>query len=70
MNLDKVKFYIKNMQYEEHVFVYKGVRNQVEKFRGKINKCYSGIFIIELLDGRIKSFSYNDVIMGNLIVFS
>ena len=70
MNLNKVKNYIKNMLFEEHVFVYKGVRNQVEKFRGKINNCYSGIFIIELSDGRIKSFSYNDVIMGNLIVFS
>ena len=70
MNLDYVKNHIKNMKLEEHTFVYKSIRNQNQKFVGKINNCYSGIFTVELLDGRIKSFSYNDVIMGNLIISS
>ena len=70
MNLENIKSYIKDKKFEMHTFVYKGIRNQTEKFTGIINNCYSGIFIIMLNDGRIKSFSYNDVIMGNLIISS
>lgn len=62
--------YIKNEVFKEfnikHTFIYKGNRNQIEKFDGFIEKCYSRVFLIKLFDGKIKSFSYSDVIIGNL----
>ena len=62
--------YIRNKIFEQinikHLFIYKGNRNQIEKFEGEIVKCYSRIFIIKLLNGAIKTFSYNDFIIGNL----
>lgn len=38
-------------------------RNKYEKYKVKIKKLYSNIFLVELKeDKQIKSFSYNDVI--------
>ena len=70
MNLNYIKDKICSELLVKKIFVYKGIRNQNEKFIGKIKKCYSNIFIIELSEGNIKSFSYNDVIMGNLLILS
>lgn len=68
MNLDRVKEEIKSLQNKELNFMYKGTRNQKEIFIGTITKVYPATFIIELLDGTIKSFSYNDFIIKNLKV--
>ena len=70
MNLNYVKEKVYSELLIKKTFVYKGIRNQNDKFIGRIKKCYSNIFIIELYDGNIKSFSYNDVIMGNLLILS
>ncbi len=66
MNINYIKNNFFKLMNCNHSFIYKGNRNQVEKFNGAINKCYSRIFLIKLLDGSIKSFSYSDVIIGNL----
>ena len=47
-------------------FFYRGTRNQIEEFDGKIVKCYPSIFVVELFDKTIKTFSYNDFIIGNI----
>ena len=59
MNLDSVKAIIANELGIYHRFIFCGARNQVMEFEGKIIKVFPAIFIIELLDGSIKSFSYN-----------
>lgn len=66
MNLNYIRnkfFLLLNQRY---FFIYKGNRNQTERFVGFIEKCYSRIFVIRLLDGSIKTFSYSDIIIGNL----
>lgn len=66
MNINHIKRKVFNEVMVKHFFIYKGNRNQIEKFNGIIYKCYSRIFIIKLFDGRIKSFSYSDIMIGNL----
>ncbi len=66
MNIEYIRNKVKNELNVKHSFIYNGIRNQIEKFDGVINKCYSGIFTILLTDNKIKSFSYNDIIIGNL----
>ena len=53
-----------------HKFLYRGSRNQNDIFEGKITKCYHSIFLIELNDGTVKSFSYNDFGINNIKIIS
>ena len=69
MNLKYVRNKILLLLNQGYFFVYKGNRNQIESFTGTIEKCYSRIFIIRLNDQSIKSFSYSDIIIGNLEIF-
>ena len=48
-------------------FKYNGSRNQIDEFVGYIECLYPNIFTIRLIDGRIKSFSYNDVLIHKLV---
>ena len=70
MNLNRAKSTILGLIKKQLFFEYKGSRNQVEVFSGRIVKCYSSIFIVELDNKTIKSFSYNDFIIGNLKIIS
>ena len=70
MNLKYIIEQVESKRFKRKKFIYKGIRNQKEKFIGIIKKCYPNIFIVELVNGRIKSFSYNDIIMGNLVILS
>lgn len=66
MMLDSVKQYVIENVGLDHKFVYKGSRNQIEEFCGKIKDVYPKIFTIVLSDNRIKSFSYSDILVSNL----
>lgn len=55
----------KNLEVENKFF-YHGPRNQNEEFVGYINKAYPAIFTIITDDGRTLSFSYSDLLIGNL----
>ena len=68
MNLDAAKNKIKSYLGNNYKFIYKGARNQIEEFNGKIVKCYPSIFIIETDNHIIKSFTYNDFIIRNIII--
>ena len=70
MNLNTVKAYIKSKINIHLNFVYKCPRNQVEKFSGKIVKCYPSIFVVEDDNSVIRSFTYNDFIVKNLKILS
>ena len=70
MNLDAAKRLVKEKLNIPLKFIYKGMRNQVEEFEGKIIKCYPSIFIIQTNNNIIKSFSYNDFIIKNIKIIS
>ena len=62
MNLTIAKKHIENQLNVFHTFQYKGSRNQVDEFSGKIVFCFSSIFLILTDNNHYKSFSYNDYI--------
>ena len=68
MNKDLLKSKIDALCGKKYKFIFNGSRNQREKFNGTIVKTFPSIFLVETSDktGRIKSFSYNDVITSNL----
>ncbi len=70
MNLNSAKMMIRDLVGKRKCFLYRGARNQNEKFNGVIIKCFSSIFLIETDDGFIKSFSYNDFIINNIKIIS
>ena len=70
MNLNRVKEMFKEKINIPCSFVYKGPRNQIEEFDGKIIQCFPSIFIVCTTDNVIKSFTYNDFIMKNIKITS
>lgn len=66
MNILKIKDNLLERMNKKIDFKYNGNRNQIEKFSGKIIKCYKSIFLIELPDKTTKTFSYTDILIGNL----
>ena len=65
--IDKIKTNIISLRGKRIKFRYNGSRNQIEEFEGVITNCYNFVFIIDL--GYInRSFSYSDVLIGNLDV--
>ena len=44
-----------------------GIRNKVDTIEGIIKECYSHVFIVDTKFGS-KSFSYSDVLVGNICV--
>ena len=60
MNLNTIREVIKSKCNIPSKFIYKGTRNQIEEFNGKIIKCYSEVFIVEDDNSIIRSFSYSD----------
>lgn len=70
MTLDLVKEFVKKNVNVVHIFKFKGIRNQNEKFIGMITEIYPVIFIITLCDGGKKSFTYSDLLTNMLEVCS
>ena len=65
MNLDIVKNQIsQNLNKKVRVSVY-GLRNRVDRFEGTLYKVYPNIFTV-LIRGEEKSFTYRDVITGEV----
>ncbi len=68
MNVEKIR---KEMSQKKGMllkFKFNGSRNQIEEFEGRIVDTYPAIFTIETnnVDGRIKSFTYSDILIENL----
>ena len=70
MNLDFVKNNIAKELGISHHFLLSGSRNQIREFEGTIIKVFPAIFIIELKDGSILSFSYGDYVIKNIKIIS
>lgn len=67
MSIDKIKSFIEDNMNQQINFRFNGSRNQIEEFSGKIVSMYKSIFLVKV-DGVsfTKSFSYADVLIGNL----
>ena len=70
MNLSRVREMIKEKMNLPCSFVYRGPRNQVEEFDGRIIQCFPSIFVILTTDNVIKSFTYSDYIIKNIKIIS
>lgn len=66
MILENTKEFISNNINIPHKFIFHGSRNQNEEFFGTIKKVFPAIFIVELSNGQVRSYSYNDVLIANL----
>ena len=68
MNIDKIRKFISSNKNNVFAFKFKGTRNQVDEFIGKIVESYHFVFTVKVNDKteRIKSFSYNDILINNL----
>lgn len=65
MNLDIVKNQIsQNLNKKVRVSVY-GLRNRIDRYEGTLYKVYPNIFTV-LIRGEEKSFTYRDVITGEV----
>ena len=62
MNLRHIKNYLDTKIGSRMVIIYHGSMNRKEKYCGFLFKTYSNIFVIKLLNGDIKSFSYIDIL--------
>lgn len=72
MNVEKIRSDMQQRRGETLKFKFNGARNQTEEFEGKIINTYPAVFIIKLNDevGRIKSFTYSDVLIENLEILN
>ena len=70
MNLEKIKKIVKSYMFKKYSFIYKGSRNQIDKFDGVIVQCFPSIFLVKTNKGVLKSFSYNDFIMKNIKIIN
>lgn len=69
MSLEHIKEYIKSNVGKSLSFRINGSRNQIEEFEGVIVETYNRVFLVKEVNTRsIKSFSYNDVLIKNLVI--
>ena len=68
--INKVKEDIKNKKGKKYHFRFNGSRNQIEEFDGVISEVYNYIFIIKIIGAKnnLKSFTYSDVLIENLVI--
>ena len=63
MNTKKAKEYVRSLLNRNALFKVNIGRNKCEKFEGVVIKMYNNVFTVIL-----KSFSYNDVFIGDLMI--
>ena len=69
MTIEKIKEIVRKNKNIKKKFTYKGTRNQIEEFEGIINALYPAIFTIKT-GNNIKSYSYSDILIGNLKIIN
>lgn len=68
MNYYTIKKNLKDKVGKRCTLKYNLGRNKYEITNGVLNKLYSNIFTIEDENNKIKSFSYNDIIMHQIAI--
>jgi hypothetical protein len=67
MNTKKAKEYVRSLLNRNALFKVNIGRNKCEKFEGVVIKMYNNVFTV-LVNGILKSFSYNDVFIGDVMI--
>lgn len=68
MNIATIRSYVYQNMGKELKFKYNSGRGQIDEFIGIITNVYKGIFLVKSFkDNRVKSFSYSDVLIKNLV---
>lgn len=70
MMLDKVREEVRSNLNVSRKFVFHGTRNQIEEFEGIISALYPAIFVVTIDENKIRSFSYSDLLIGNLEIIN
>lgn len=68
MMLSKIRPMVSRYVGLKKKFKYSGSRNLNEEFYGIITEVYPNIFIIKMETGSIRSYSYNDLLIGVLSI--
>ena len=67
--MNAVKKRVSLLAGRELVLVVNRGRNKIEKLRGRIDEVHESIFTLRESEGKISSFSYSDVLTGNVKFF-
>ena len=62
MNIRYIKNYLATKIGSKVMVIYYGSRNRRVKYIGYLDKLYTNVFTIKLLNGDVKSFMYIDII--------
>ena len=70
--INKIKDDIESKKGKLLKFRHKGSRNQIDEFEGIITDTYNYIFTIKTVGDRedIKSFTYSDILINNLEIYT
>lgn len=69
IRLEKIKKEMESKKGEKLHFHFKGSRGLVDDFDGIITDVFKGVFLVKSIpDDRVKSFSYSDILIDNLVV--
>ena len=69
MNKKSIKRYLSTKIGEKIIVIYYGSRNRKERYEGKIVRAYDNIFIIQLPNYEIKSFTYVDILIKTVRIY-
>jgi len=69
--INKIKEDIESQKGKKLKFRFNGARNQIEEFEGTIIGTYNYIFTIKTSNDKdeLKSFTYSDVLIDNLVIY-
>lgn len=70
MRIEEIKKMLCEKMNQELNFKLIGPRNQNEEFSGKIIKLYNSIFLIKDKKNIIRSFTYSDILIKNLVFYT
>ena len=62
MNIKTIRNYLRSKLGSNVVIIYYGSRNRKERYKGVLEKTYNNVFIVRMVNGDVKSFSYIDVL--------
>lgn len=69
IKIEKIKDELTQNKGKKKHFLFKGNRGQIDEYDGIILNTYQGIFTVKSSsDNRLKSYSYSDILIENLVV--
>lgn len=70
MMLSKIKGEIFKQIGMKKKFKYNGSRNLTEEFNGVITEAFTNVFLIKMETGSVRCYSYNDLLIGTIIILN